>query len=78
MAYLSITVYFCHRYYLRRRLPSLVCAAMPLGWVVSFGLENRLPDTTWMPALSVFSTVIACGSIGIILNHELQREHPFR
>lgn len=77
-AYGSITLYFCWRYYLRRRLPSLVCAFMPLGWVAAFGLQvERLPRE-WLPFLFILGLLIAGVSIYIISNHEISREKPFR
>lgn len=76
--YGSITVYFCWRYYLRRRLPSLVCALMPLGWVVAYALEiHRIPER-FLPLLFIASFVVGLISLSIIINHETQREKPFR
>lgn len=74
----SITLYFCWRYYLRRRQPSLVCALMPLGWVVAFALqENRVP-ADMLPVLFGLGMLVAGWSIYIITKHELARERPFR
>jgi FtsH-binding integral membrane protein len=77
-AYGSITIYFCWRYYLRRRLPSLVCAFMPLGWVVAFGLQIEEIDHSWLPALFVISMLVVAISLYIIVSHEMSRERPFR
>jgi FtsH-binding integral membrane protein len=78
VAFGFISLYFCWRYYLRRRLPSLVCAFMPLGWVAAFGLQiERLP-AGWLPTLFMAGLVVAGTSIYIIVGHELNRESPFR
>lgn len=77
-AFGCITLYFCWRYYLRRRDPSLVCALMPLGWVAAFALQvERLPqDMT--PLLFGAGMCVAAWGIYIIVRHELTREKPFR
>jgi len=77
-AYGLITIYFCWRYFLRRRLPSLVCAFMPLGWVAAFGMQVERISTNWIPALFIAALLVAAGSLYIIITHELQRERPFR
>jgi FtsH-binding integral membrane protein len=78
VAFGLITLYFCWRYYLRRRLPSLVCAFMPLGWVAAFGLQiERLPPG-WLPTLFMAGLLVAGTSLWIILSHEINRERPFR
>jgi hypothetical protein len=76
--YGGIAVYFCWRYYLRRRLPSLVCAFMPVGWVVAYALQQERLDERWLPFLFVASLLVGVLSLAIIVNHELQREKPFR
>ena len=76
--YGGISLYFCWRYYLRRRLPSLVCAFMPLGWVAAFGLQVERVGVEWVPAMFAVSLVFAAASLYIILLHELAREKPFR
>lgn len=73
-----ITIYFCWRYFLRRRLPSLVCAFMPLGWVAAFGLQIQQLSPQWVPVLFIAGLAVASTSIGIIVRHELQRQYPFR
>jgi hypothetical protein len=77
-AYGVITLYFCWRYYLRRRLPSLVCAFMPLGWVVAFLLQRHHLPEDLLALLFLASFTVALVSISIIINHEMQREYPFR
>lgn len=76
--YGCISLYFCWRYYLRRRLPSLVCAFMPLGWVAAFGLQVERVGTEWVPAMFTVSLIVAGVSLYIIIGHELSREKPFR
>jgi FtsH-binding integral membrane protein len=78
LAYGLITLYFCWRFYLRRRLPSLVCALMPVGWIVAFGLQLNHIGPEWLPVLFILSLCIAGLSITIIVHHELQRDYPFR
>jgi drug/metabolite transporter (DMT)-like permease len=77
-AFGAITIYFCWRYYLRRRPPSLVCALMPLGWVAAFGLQVERLQKEWLPVLFLLGLAVAGGSIFIIVNHEMSREKPFR
>jgi len=73
-----ITCYFCWRYYLRRRQPSLVCALMPLGWVAAFALqENRVP-LDMLPLLFGVGMLVAGWSIYIVVRHEIARDKPFR
>lgn len=76
--YGAISVYFCWRYYLRRRLPSLVCAFMPLGWVAAFGLQVQQVGVGWVPAMFGASLVVAAVSLHIIIAHEMSRGTPFR
>ena len=78
ISYGSITLYFCWRYYLRRRLPSLVCAFMPLGWVVAFALQAGHLSKGWLPLLFALSLLVAIVSIYIIVDHEVKRDRPFR
>ena len=78
VAFGLITLYFCWRYYLRRRLPSLVCAFMPLGWVAAFGLQVERVQKEWLPLLFMAGLAAAGVSIYIIVNHELGRDKPFR
>lgn len=76
-AYCVITIYFCWRFYLRRRLPSLVCAWMPLGWIFAFAMAfQRIPDGV-VPLVFGAGLLFGLGSIGIILRHELSRPRPF-
>ena len=77
-AYGCVTLYFCWRYYLRRRPPSLVCAFMPLGWVAAFGMQIEHIGHEWLPVLFVAGLGVAIGSIYIIVNHEIARDKPFR
>ena len=77
-AYGMVSVYFCWRYYLRRRLPSLVCAFMPLGWVAAFGMQVEHIGHQWVPLMFIAGLGVAVVSIYIIVNHELAREKPFR
>ena len=77
-AFGAVTLYFCWRYYLRRRLPSLVCAFMPMGWVAAFGLQVERLQKEWLPALFLAGLGVAGVSIYIIVNHEMSREKPFR
>jgi len=76
--YGCISLYFCWRYYLRRRLPSLVCAFMPLGWVAAFGLQVERVGVEWVPALFIVSMIVVAVSIFIIVSHEMNRDKPFR
>jgi len=77
-AYGCVTVYFCWRYFLRRRAPSLVCAFMPLGWVAAFGLQVERFGHEWVPVMFVTSLIVAVVSIYIIVSHEIARDKPFR
>ncbi len=77
-AYGCVTLYFCWRYYLRRRLPSLVCAFMPLGWISAFGLQVERIGQEWVPVMFVAGLGGALGIIYIIVNHEIARDKPFR
>jgi len=73
-----ITLYFCWRYYLRRRQPSLVCALMPAGWVAAFALQDNHVSQEMLPLLFGLGMLVAGWSIYIIVQHELARDKPFR
>jgi FtsH-binding integral membrane protein len=78
LAFGLITIYFCWRYYLRRRLPSLVCAVMPIGWIAAFGLQIERLQKEWLPLLFLAGLSVAGVSLYIIINHEMGRDQPFR
>lgn len=72
------TLYFLWRWLLHRRLPSLICAAYPVGWVLVVARELKLlprPATTLLISISLCVGIVA---VLIILHHESQQVHPFR
>ena len=78
--HLAITAYACWRFLLYRRLPSLVFAALPLGWILACARKLRLfGRSDWTTSVLLAVAGLAGGvSVLIILHHESQQKHPFR
>lgn len=79
----AISLYFTWRFFLHRRIPSLICAFLPVGWVVAVARELHWihhhiaeygPMTTVMLALAPLAGLVGCL---LIFNFEQQQTHPF-
>jgi hypothetical protein len=78
LCYSALTVYFLRRWRLRHKLPSLMVALLPLGWVVAAARELK-----WVPrwgAAPILAGAFAFGlvAVSVILWWELHQPRPFR
>lgn len=76
----SMSLYFAWRFILSdgKRLPSLVCALLPIGWVLVAARELKLfPRWSTTPLLALALCVGIVGVL-IIVNFESQQPKPFR
>lgn len=70
--------YFFWRFLLYRKPPSLICAIMPLGWIVATARELRWLPQSFTAVILASGMVVGVFGMVVILNHETQQKRPFR
>lgn len=76
--YTFMAVYFVWRFILYKKPPSLVCAIMPLGWLVAIARELRWFPVNFTVVLMSAGMTLGVMGVSIILYHESQQQKPFR
>lgn len=78
LSHLALTVYFGWRFWLHRRLPSLLCAILPIGWALFIAQSaGWLADYVTRGLFSI-SLVVGVFGVMTIVVFETKQENPFR
>lgn len=71
-----LTMYFLWRYALHRRAPSLLCAAMPVGWV-AYAVRALRGDGS-DDVVVLVALALGLWGVTIVVLHETEQPFPFR
>lgn len=78
LEYGFLTLFFFYRFVRYRRLPSLVCAVLPVGWVLLMLREMKVLPRDATSVFISLGLVVGALSCLVILYYESQQERPFQ
>lgn len=78
LSHVALAVYFGWRFWLHRRLPSLLCAVLPIGWVLFVANVAGWMSDSIAGELMPLGLALGVFGVATITVFEANQPNPFR